>query len=489
MRSLSRFLILTLAILSWPSHANLEYDLQSQPQVSDTAVDLDDRIDSLPDPLFMEPSDRRQVNILLAEVLRVQKQEIKTFEQQLKAYRDDNDAEQWFAVQTSYVTLNSLNVSKQQLLEQTNSANKERLTGFGPYGVTQFKQEWELTKLNIEYLVYFQIRSFKALVKDIFISPVPVIGASLKVLFIYFGLVWWLANSTRLIELFRINFLEAKTNPTFLVRVIWYISRADRAIAWLIAITLSLRVLSSIPSLQHLIFLEIFTWWILGGSIAISFILEFAYRLGRTSNQEVIALRLSTIRRYVWSFIVAGVTLQISSITLGKGTIYSWIYSALFFWFVLVTISVLRLWRAKVFDTLQHISDRPVWVNWAVNRKETFLLNILATAIGIVWLSVYNFQHRIMALLSNYTLFSQALAYLFRIEVAKQSDLDKNQQNLVRIKGDQTYEYILPGNIDSTLVDYAGDEIKQLSRYLMSDSPAICIVSGERGVGATTLLY
>ncbi|WP_258188123.1 ATP-binding protein, partial [Vibrio splendidus] len=46
-----------------------------------------------------------------------------------------------------------------------------------------------------------------------------------------------------------------------------------------------------------------------------------------------------------------------------------------------------------------------------------------------------------------------------------------------------------PGNIDSTLIDYAGDEVKQLSRYLMSDSPAICIVSGERGVGATTLLY
>ncbi|EAQ54343.1 MULTISPECIES: ATP-binding protein [Vibrio] len=489
MRSLSRFLLLTLAILSWPSHANLEYDLQSQPQVSDSAVDLDARIDSLPDPLFMESSDRRQVNILLAEVLRVQKQEIKIFEQQIKAYRDNNDVAQWFEVQTSYVTLNSLNVSKQHLLEQTSSANKERLTGFGPYGVTQFKQEWELTKLNIEYLAYFQIRSFKALVNDIFISPVPVIGASLKVLFIYFGLVWWLANSTRLIELFRINFLEAKTNPPFLVRVIWYISRAEIAIAWLIAITLSLRVLSSIPSLQHLIFLEIFTWWILGGSIAISFILEFAYRLGRTSNQEVIALRLSTIRRYVWSFIVAGVILQISSITLGKGTIYSWIYSALFFWFVLVTVSVLRLWRAKVFDTLQHISERPVWVSWAVNRKGTFILNILATAIGIVWLSVYNFQHRIMALLSNYTLFSQALAYLFRIEVAKQSDLDKNQQNLVRIKGDQTYEYILPGNIDSTLIDYAGDEVKQLSRYLMSDSPAICIVSGERGVGATTLLY
>ncbi|WP_454441452.1 ATP-binding protein [Vibrio bathopelagicus] len=489
MRSLSRFLLFTLAMLSWSSHANLEYDLQSRPQVSDIAQDLDQRINALPDPLFMEAADKRKVNVLLAEVLRVQNQQIATFDQQLLDYRKNSDADLWFDVESSYVTLNSLNVSKQHLLEQTTAANRERLTGFGPYGVTQFKQEWRLTKLNVEYLVYFQTRSFKALITDIFISPVPVIWASLKVLFIYFALVWWLSNSTRLIELFRVNFLEAKQNPPFLVRLIWYVSRAHRAIAWLIAITISLRILSSIPSLQHLIFLEIFTWWILGGSIAISFILEFAFRISRTSNKEVIALRLSTIRRYVWSFIVAGVILQISIRTLGKGTIYSWIYSALFFWFVLVTISVLRLWRAKVFDALHHISDRPVWVNWAVNRQETFILNILATAIGVVWLTVYTFQHRIMALLSGYTLFSQALAYLFRIEVAKQSDLDKNQQNLVRIKGAQTFEYVLPGSIDSTLIDYAGDEVKQLNRYLMSDSPAICIVSGERGVGSTTLLY
>ncbi|MDN3701691.1 ATP-binding protein [Vibrio artabrorum] len=489
MRSLLRFFLFTLAILSWPSHASLDYDLPSQPQVSNIALDLAKRISALPDPLFMEESDKHEVSVLLTEVLRVQDQQITTFDQQLLDYRENSGSDQWFAVESSYKTLNSLNVSKQRLLEQTTTANKEQLTGFGPFGVTQFKQEWHLTQLNIEYLVYFQTRSFKALIKDIFISPVPVIWACLKVLFTYFCLVWWLSNSARLIELFRVNFLEPKQPPAFWIRLIWYISRAHRAIAWLVAITISLRILSSIPSLQHLIFFEIFTWWILGGSIAISFILELAYRIGRTSNQTVIALRLSTIRRYVWSFIVAGVILQISSITLGKGTIYNWIYSALFLWFVLVTVSVLKLWRSKVFDTLQHISDHPVWVNWAVNRKDTFLLNIIATAIGIAWLTVYNFQHRIMALLSNYTLFSQALAYLFRIEVAKQSDLDKNQQNLVRIKGDQTYDYILPGSIDSTLIDYAGDEIKQLSRYLMSDSPAICVVSGERGVGSTTLLY
>jgi len=220
MRSLPRLLIFILAMLSLPSHANLENDLQSQSQVSDIARDLNNRIDQLPDPLFMEESDKRKVNRLLAEVLRVQNQQIAKFDQRLKAYRANSEPEQWFDVESSYVTLNSLNVSKQHLLEQSTARNRERLTGFGPYGVTQFKQEWELTKLNIEYLVYFQIRSFKALIKDILISPVPVIGAALKVLFIYFALSWWLTNSKRLIELFRVNRLEAKPSPPFLIRVI-----------------------------------------------------------------------------------------------------------------------------------------------------------------------------------------------------------------------------------------------------------------------------
>ncbi len=83
----------------------------------------------------------------------------------------------------------------------------------------------------------------------------------------------------------------------------------------------------------------------------------------------------------------------------------------------------------------------------------------------------------------------QALAYLFRIEVAKQSDLDKNQQNLGWESRRSNLWIRSAGSIDSTLIDYAGDEVKQLNRYLMSDSPAICIVSGERGVGSTTLLY
>lgn len=118
MRSLSRFLLLLLAMLSWPSHANLEYDLQSQPQVSNAVKDLDNRINALPDPLFMDELDKRKVNTLLAEVLRVQNQQITTFDQQLLAYKENNNVDLWFAVESSYVTLNSLNVSSSTCLNR-----------------------------------------------------------------------------------------------------------------------------------------------------------------------------------------------------------------------------------------------------------------------------------------------------------------------------------------------------------------------------------
>lgn len=57
MHSLLRFLLLTLALLSWPVNANLEYDVQLQPEVSEVVQNLAKRIDALPDPLFMDESD------------------------------------------------------------------------------------------------------------------------------------------------------------------------------------------------------------------------------------------------------------------------------------------------------------------------------------------------------------------------------------------------------------------------------------------------
>lgn len=490
MRAVSKFLLLLCWCVAFPALAEWEYDqVDLIPKASERVLQLENEVSAIPEPLFMSRSDQQKVNILLHQAISAQQDTVEQFQTYLSNYRHQSDELNWFNLQQTYLSLASLSRSKQHLLSLTDSFTHDQYTGFGPDGAKQFQVEWKQMQLNLEYLMLFQIRSFESMLGDLLISPVPFIWSICKVLLIYFVLIGWLRNSKHLIDLFWQSYLKDKQSPSLLARVIWYISSANKAIAWLIAITLSLQVLSAIKSLQHLVYLEIFIWWIWGGAIAVSLILEFTYRSSHTSNKALIALRLSTIRRIVWTVIITGVVLQLSMRTLGKGTIYTWILTTMYLWFLLMIISVLSLWRERIFAVVEKTPDKPLWVMWAMGKKNTLLLHIPATLVAMVWLTLNGIERRLIAALSNYTFFSQALAYLFRIEAAKQTTNIAADQNYVRVRGDETFEYILPGSFDSVLVDYANEEMKQLSRYLLTDSPAICVVTGERGVGTTTLLY
>lgn len=105
-----------------------------------------------------------------------------------------------------------------------------------------------------------------------------------------------------------------------------------------------------------------------------------------------------------------------------------------------------------------------------------------ATLLAILWLVVHRFKHQVVSSLSNYAAFSQVLAYLFRVEVAKQSGDVSTDGNFARLKGKDVFDYVIPGNEDSELIDYANDELKKLAQYLLTDKPAFCVISGERGI-------
>ncbi|PCD85569.1 ATP-binding protein [Vibrio mediterranei] len=478
--------VLTLC-LSFPASARWDYQDDDNPVPSEDAQSLATEIAALPAKLFLTPQDNNKVRRLLAYTLDQQDREILSYDEALAVFRDDVTDEHWFDVETQYLTLNSLSHSKQRLLELASDKTFDQLTGFGPDGVTQFKQELRISTLNAEYFIFFQLRSLKTLVKEIFISPVPVIWVGIKVFFIYCILMWWLANQRRLFDQLKSHVASAVGKPPIWVRFIWYLGRASVAIAWLIAITVSLRVLSSIEALSQLSYLELFTWWILGGSIAISFILEFVHRNSFATSKAIAAHRLSTVRRYVWSFIVAGLVLQIAAQTLGKGTIYYWISSFFSFWFALITLTVIVMWKDTVFHSLEKIPEKPLWVTWATTKKDVFVIGLVATSIATLWIALHHLKNRLIGLLSQYTVFNQGLTYLFKIEVAKQTGSSADN-NLVRVKGDAAFDYVLPGDDFSPLVEYAKDDFQQLSKYLLTNSPAICVITGERGIGATRLL-
>ncbi len=193
------------------------------------------------------------------------------------------------------------------------------------------------------------------------------IGAALRVLFIYFCAGVVVSEQQKgWSELFRVNLLEGNHKPSIPIFVLigmW--AKVDRATASVINCDHAFRcVCFQVSSACNI-------WYSLrssrGGfrwpSIAISFILSLHTAWDVPQTKQVIALRLQrTIRRYVWSFIVAGVILQIFQASRWvKAPSVQLDLQRSILWLVLVTISVLRLWRAKVFNSLEHISDRPVW--------------------------------------------------------------------------------------------------------------------------------
>jgi hypothetical protein len=241
--------------------------------------------------------------------------------------------------------------------------------------------------------------------------------------------------------------------------------------------------------LQHLIFLEIFTWWILGGSIAVSFIIEFAYQNSRQLSKEIIKLRLSTIRLYVWGFIFTGLISQISAMTLGRGTIYAWISSVIGLFYILISIYSLHKWKSYIFDSVKDNVSRPLLIEWAINNKNRWVFATFATAIVALWNIFRSVQHSFMDILSQYQIVSHAMVYLFRIEVAKQTENDITLTDLEQIRGTDTFNFVRPGQENSELItDYASKELQQIEHYLHSDKPAVCVISGERGIGTTTFL-
>ncbi|MDR9829752.1 ATP-binding protein [Vibrio sp. FNV 38] len=478
-----------ILLVFWASHAAIAigFNEEVKPSLSQVATEIAQQVEQMPNDVYLRPQDNQQAKQVLINTLFAINTEAHQFEQSLTSFRAYHDDESWQQAYKNFYNLQSLNLSKQTLFSLVDKHIKEELTGFGPTGVTQIKNELQLLHLNAEFMLYFQLGHFQSFLNDMIISPIPVIWVAFKVLIVSWVLIWWLRSRTRLITQYRQMYLDVPSNPHLLHRILWYFTKADASLAWLIAITASLRIISTLPSLQHLVFLEIFTWWILGGSIAINLLLEFTYRNSRQSNPALKALRLSTIRYYVWSVIITGVVLQISVRTLGKGTIYHWIVYFFLTWFGLITLITLNRWRYVVFERIASISGKPNSILWAESQSQHWLMRFPATLIAIGWLILHRFKHQLVASLSSYAMFSQLLAYLFRVEVAKQSGDVSTDSNFARLRGKQVFEYVLPGNDDRELVEYANDELKKLCHHLLTDKPAFCIVSGERGIGSTSI--
>ncbi|WP_095497235.1 ATP-binding protein [Paraferrimonas haliotis] len=468
-----------------------DYDSQT---LSTQSIEVKEKIDSLPEPHLASKRDLSHAANLLSYTFSQVASQRGELSESLKSYHQlpsEQKQSAWEQIETQKLSLDSLNHSKAWLLKYVSSDINNRYTGFGPDGVRQLWQEVAVTQTIVRYQFIAQLRNLITFAQDLRVSPVPAILVVIKILLVFGVLKFWLKAGHN----FVISRLElAKQHPRrkeSLSTTFWrYANRIHKPLAWLIAIHIVLLILLELPGFSGLSYVDIIVRWSFTAVIVIKLVTEFASFHSHSNNiSGIVQLRMSTIKLWVWTGVFVGIILTSTKLSVNEGTIYSWVQSSMLLIFLVILVKTLVSWRSVVFQQVNKMEDAPPYIHWAIDHQKHWLLSPVATAIGMVVLIRQRLFFELYQNLSQYQMFKHALAYLFRVEVAKQSQIAEESQHMKRIKGDEAFNYIAPGHQDSTLVeDYGKEQLNELSRYVLANIPAMVMVCSERGLGLTTFL-
>ncbi|MCL1138485.1 AAA family ATPase [Shewanella pneumatophori] len=489
----TRFMIGTIgyiAMLIAPTCYAQSWSAFDAPMLSEQSQQIKTSVSTLPEHHLATARDKSNAANLLLNVFTEQQAHTLRLKNELKAFKTEPSDSIWSQVKTTKQSLDSLSQNKAELLLYVEPQVNEKFTGFGPDGVRQLLLEAQIAKTIINFQLISQYRNLSEFFADLKVSPFPLLVLIFKVTIIYLLLKWWLNVGPKFIvsRLAKIKMARLKSEP--LAGIFWrYLNKVHISIAWFIAISVLLNLLSGLPGLGNIIYLTVVVNWVFSATITISLVNEFTAHHSRHNDvSELVSLRVKTVKQWVWLIMTSGIILKVTQMSVYQGTIYSWIRTFMLIAFALLIIKSLNDWRKIVFTLLSQTDEHPSYIKWAIKNQDNRLLAPFATALGVFSLLNQRAFHKIFNNLLRYQMFKHAIAYFFRIEVAKQSVADKENTNMVRVKGDEAFLYVKPGQEDSPLVeDYAEEELNELARYVLAPVPALTLVYSERGLGLTTL--
>ncbi|GIU44989.1 ATPase AAA [Shewanella sairae] len=479
---------LMLMLLASVGYAQQWSDLAS-PMLTPPSQDIDAKVSALPDLHLASARDQNNAAKLLLTLFNQQQAHTQQLKEQLQQYKTAPSPALWLQVSSTKLSLDSLGKNKALLLQYVTPKLYDKYTGFGPDGVRQVILEAKTAEAIISFQLVSQLIKLREFALDLKVSPFPLLVLFIKFIIIFIMLKWWLNLGPKLIvsQLEKNKSLRVKREP--ISGIFWrYFNKVHKTLAWFIAISVLVNLFEALPGFNSMSYISIVVNWAFSAAIIIHLLTEFTAHHSRYNNQsEIVELRGKTLKRWVWLLMICGITLKSTAISVYQATIYAWIETAILLMLVILLIKTLIDWRLIVFKQLSAEEAPPSYIHWAIKNQHNWLFAPIATLLGIFRLFYQRAFQELFHNLSRYQAFKHAIAYFFRVEVAKQSLADKENSNMARIKGDDTFLYVKPGHDDSDLVeDYANNELNELAHYVLAPIPALALVYSERGLGLTT---
>ncbi|HHH11486.1 MAG TPA: hypothetical protein ENK23_05365 [Sorangium sp.] len=386
----------------------------------------------------------------------------------------------------------SLNEQRLRLLARLPDAQHEQLVGFGRTGRNQAKRELGKVLSVLRYHLAASVEWVRRFRWNGLGSKqrMNLVFQALKALALVMLYVWWYRRADSWLAAW-----GAREGSTAQGRpgsaAIAFLRRIRRPLEWLLLL-LGLRV--ALPTdLAQLEFelITIISWWIFGESLVVNVIdALFARRRYRTARSAALSqLRLRSLHLVGRLVVVFGLTLSITVMLVGRGTIYTWAVRLGYFAVCPVVLLLIHWYRPHVLEHFNRRKEAGGVAGWIANHSNGWQSYATAT-IGAGVLTYHWAASRIENYAGRFDLVRRLLAYWFRREVSKHSDADDTHATApLNPLPRKQLESLRPDRYASVPVPCEADKsLAELVRLVDQPNGGVYALIGERGSGKSTLL-
>ncbi|MCC6747472.1 MAG: AAA family ATPase [Deltaproteobacteria bacterium] len=420
-----------------------------------------------------------------------------TLEKAARRLRVLAERARWARVHGLHAEMLALNDARLRLLPQLSASKRSAITGFSEVGREQAGAELRQVTLVLRYHLQATLRWLAAIRggqgSERSKSLVTVSLIAVKWLFCFIALFWWRRRAEAVLEGARERLHERdrharRAGESWRTRGIRYLLHVRRPLEWLL---LGLTLLWFLPpeakDLFEVEILFVVVGWILGGSLAVLSIDALAGQVEARGapRSATSALRLRSLRLTGRTVVVVGLILAISQRIVGKGTIYSWVFSTCWFAVLPVFLVIIRWWRQVIFQRMARFRTRRAFFRW-VDAHQAGWSSLPAAAMGGAYLFVHGASRAARAWVGRFDATRRLLAYLFRRGLKKKAA----EGALVSLKPlpEELFQKLSPEAPPRKILVDQDDSVEKVLRRIKADGGGVYVVIGERGSGKSTVL-
>lgn len=197
------------------------------------------------------------------------------------------------------------------------------------------------------------------------------------------------------------------------------------------------------------------------------------------------ALRHRSLRLVGRTVIVFALILVLSARLVGKGTIYSWVFSTCWFAVVPIFLVLVRWWRSPVFERLDRLRKKTPLQTWVLANR-TGWKSFAAAMAGAIQLFTTGALKLARSWLSGFDLARRIHAYLFKREIERIGE--QPGAELMPLPRD-LFEKLSPETALRTWLGCPADTVREeLIGRARGGSGALIAVVASRGMGKSSLL-